>query len=378
MVKIAIIGWYGTETIGDRAILAGILKILSGVFTSYEVKLGSLEPDFSNRTILEDYDYLCKCSYNPKLKISIFNSLNASELRNIINNCDCLIIGGGPLMDIKQMYMLEYGLGYAKKRKKRTIALGCGWGPLNIIEYKRCALNILRNSDLVIFRDSTSLFNARLNFGKECRDFYSLIDPAFISANYYKNTQQNIIRSNDIIALNFRDISSDCYGGNNQANIRLFENIILQILSYHNETLHLVPMHTYFIGGDDRIILNRLNQNIGSDRIVVHNMPLGLEDTMSLFYNAKFCVGMRFHSIVLQTVLNGCNYILDYSDANNGKIISMIKDCGIEMSDDRYISLHNRSEEFKFPDEIERKSIDDIQIETFEFRYINILESFFK
>lgn len=26
MVKIAIIGWYGTETIGDRAILAGILS----------------------------------------------------------------------------------------------------------------------------------------------------------------------------------------------------------------------------------------------------------------------------------------------------------------------------------------------------------------
>lgn len=378
MVKIAIIGWYGTETIGDRAILAGILRILSGVFPSYEIELGSLAPDFSNRTILEDYEFLCNCSCNSKLKINIFDTLNASELRKIINDCDCLMIGGGPLMDIKQMYMLEYGFGYAKKKGKKTVALGCGWGPLNNAEYKRCALNILDDSDLVIFRDSTSLSNARFNFCNESSDFYSLIDPAFISANYYKKTQQNTIRSNDLIALNFRDISSDCYGGDNIANIILFENIILQILSNYNEPLHLIPMHTYFIGGDDRIILNRLNQNIGSDRIVVHNMPLGLEDTMSLYYNAKFCVGMRFHSIVLQTVLNGCNYILDYSDINNGKIVSMIKDCGMEMSDNRYLSLHNKSEEFKFPDKIERKSTDDIQIETFESKYVNLLERYLK
>ncbi len=46
MVKIAIIGWYGTETIGDRAILAGILSILNKAYGAYDVKLGSIYPFF--------------------------------------------------------------------------------------------------------------------------------------------------------------------------------------------------------------------------------------------------------------------------------------------------------------------------------------------
>jgi polysaccharide pyruvyl transferase WcaK-like protein len=58
MVKITVIGWYGTETIGDRAILAGLLSLFDEVFGDFELKLGSIYPFFSERTLYEDMDFL--------------------------------------------------------------------------------------------------------------------------------------------------------------------------------------------------------------------------------------------------------------------------------------------------------------------------------
>ena len=56
-MKITIIGWYGTETIGDRAILAGLFSVFAKVYEDFEIKLGSLYPFFSERTINEDYSF---------------------------------------------------------------------------------------------------------------------------------------------------------------------------------------------------------------------------------------------------------------------------------------------------------------------------------
>lgn len=37
---------------------------------------------------------------------------------------------------------------------------------------------------------------------------------------------------------------------------------------------------------------------------------------------------MRYHSVFFQTILNGNNFILDYTDPSTGKIIGFIRDCG--------------------------------------------------
>lgn len=378
MPKITIIGWYGTETIGDRAILAGILRILSEISLT-ELRLGSLEPNFTKRTLMEDYSFYCKCSNNPKLSVKIFNSLNAGELRQNINHTDCILIGGGPLMDLHQMYMLEYAFMYAKRKGKRTAVIGCGWGPLNSQKYIKCTLNILRSSDLVIFRDNTSLVKAKSYFPEKNIPLLSIIDPAFISADYYKQLCIGNQRKNNIIAINLRDISSDQYGGNNFENIRLFIKIIRQIIELYNEPIHLIPMHTYFIGGDDRYILNRLALQLDNTDITVHNRPLNLEEIMKLYYDAKICVGMRFHSIVLQTVLNGNNYILDYTNPETGKIISMMKD--LKLNDQyasRYISLHDTTDNFHISHNIERISIDRTMINAYVKIYTQKLQEILK
>ena len=122
-------------------------------------------------------------------------------------------------------------------------------------------------------------------------------------------------------------------------------DILEQILDQSQLPIHLIPMHNFFIGGDDRMILSDIVRKIGSERVSVIQTPLSLQETMSEYYNAAYCVGMRFHSILLQTVLNGKNYIVDYTNPNNGKIIGMMKKINMQGAyKNRYHSLHNGDE----------------------------------
>lgn len=339
-MKICIIGWYGTETIGDRAILAGLLCLFGEAYDQLNISIGSLYTNLTERTILEDYTFYKEISNNKISDISIFDSLDPKSLKEQIKNSDLLIIGGGPLMDIEPMYMLEYAFQYAKRKGVKTAVLGCGWGPLNNPKYLTVATSIIKESDLTIFRDSASLnqfklYNPQLNN----RHILSSIDPAFFCAFYYKNKHSK--REGEYIAVNFRDISLDQYDGSEEENEKTFK-LILKNLSEYSLPIHLIPMHTFYVGGDDRHLLNRLFFETKDANIIVHNNPLSLVEVMDLYMNAKICVGMRFHSIVLQTILNGKNIILDYTNPKTGKIISMMKELQMEeVYKNCYYSLQN-------------------------------------
>ena len=116
-------------------------------------------------------------------------------------------------------------------------------------------------------------------------------------------------------------------------------------------------MHYFHIGGDDRIYLNQIALNSDLKNITVQNANLSLKETMDVFKDSIFCVGMRFHSVILQTMVSGKNYILDYTEPATGKISGFLSE--IDQSNffvDRYTSLQT-------------DSIDDIKIQNIEARF---------
>ncbi len=344
-MNIVILGWYGTETIGDRAIFAGIINLFSEILPQFDISLGSLIPDFSKRTLLEDSDFYNEISQNHLHEISVFDSLNRSDLKKAINSSDLVIVGGGPLMDIDQMFMIKYAFRYAKRKGRKTAIVGSGWGPLKSKEYIDTAISIIRNSNFAIFRDATSL-NEYLSYSGEnycdAKHMTSSIDPAFFCADYYRRFGIDSTSNGDYIAVNFRDVSNDQYDGDSNKNDKIFSDIISSIRKQWDTPVHMIPMHSYFIGGDDRTQFNRIAFSLNDPQVIVHNNPPSLVEVMSLYKNAQFCVGTRFHSIVLQTVLNGKNIILDYTDPGKGKIIGMMRELDmIDSYSDRYFSLVN-------------------------------------
>lgn len=89
----------------------------------------------------------------------------------------------------------------------------------------------------------------------------------------------------------------------------------------------LIPMHYFSVGNDDRLFLHTLCM---SDRrlsdVFVQNHPLSLLETIRKFYEADIAIGMRFHSVVFQTIVNGKNFVLDYTEPGKGKINGFMKD----------------------------------------------------
>lgn len=331
-MRICAVGWYGTETIGDRAIFAGVLHIFNFFEGNIDVRLGSLYPFYSHRMLMEDTPLYEKLT-NKKIQIDIFNSSCEDELKKNILQSDLVIVAGGPLMDLDEMYMLRYAFRYAKKKNKKCLIAGCGVGPLFREEYQRCLLDIVSMSDGVIFRDAVSKKSLmqiadKFQFHIDGACLETAIDPAVICAYKYKECMDTTVEQK-YIAINFRDFPMEYTKSTmfNKYNVIDFVKKMLEEIRHSfNEDMLLVPMHYFCVGNDDRYFLNKLAMQLHMKNVYVQNVPLSLQETMDVYAAATLDVGMRFHSVVLQTILNGNNYIVDYTEPKKGKIFGFLQD----------------------------------------------------
>ncbi len=343
-MKITIIGWYGTETIGDRAILAGLISFFNKAYEDFEIKLGSLYPFFSERTINEDYSFY-KEIIHKDIKIDIFNSKDSKELTKAIKDSDLVAMGGGPLMDLSELFMVEYAFKKAKKLGVKTALLGCGVGPLFHKKYRKSVLEISLNSDIVILRDSKSKENLEEIYKEFNKPFDSNLidtsyDPAIECTLVFNKLNKKV--SEDYIAINLREFPREYNKENDSKNINdELKNFIKTLAEkYEDREIRLIPMHYFHIGGDDRVFLNSIALELKKDNIKVQNENLTLKETIEIYQNAYYNIGMRFHSVILQTISSGKNYVLDYTEPRKGKIFGFLNDIDEKyFFQNRYISL---------------------------------------
>lgn len=345
-MKITIIGWYGTETIGDRAILVGLFSFFNKSYDNFEIKLGSLHPFFTQRTINEDYAFY-KEVIGKDIKIDIFNSKDSQELLTAIKDSDLVAMGGGPLMDLDELFMVEYAFKKAKKIGIKTALFGCGVGPLFHKKYKKSVLNISLNSDITILRDTKSKENLQ-DIYQEFNKFFkedkinTSFDPAVECTLQYNTLNKK--NEQEYIAVNLREFPLEYSAQKDGKDINVeLKNFIKDLaLKYKDREIRLIPMHYFHIGGDDRVFLNSIALELKLENIKVQNPNLTLKETIKMYQNAYFNIGMRFHSVVLQTISSGKNYVLDYTEPNKGKISGFIKDVDkVNFYKDRYVSLQD-------------------------------------
>ena len=203
MIKVLIIGWYGTETIGDRAILSGILNSLHIHFKSkIQLTIGSLYPYVTERTVCEDRE-LYEILSPTVVGFAIIDSRDHTALCANILNSDILLMGGGPLMDLQELWMVNYAFCLAKRRGIPTAIAGCGVGPIRNRKLQKCLAKILSNSDLSILRDQKSaeaaaeIYQIKYN---EPKKFIAAIDPAVTCALAYKSIAPTPIKNDTLVA----------------------------------------------------------------------------------------------------------------------------------------------------------------------------------
>ncbi len=323
-MKICVIGWYGTETLGDRAILDGMLSIFCDAFDSVNIELGSLFPFFTERTLWEDSVIYKQTA--PNSTIHIFNIKDQNEAQPIIQTSDLVVIGGGPLMGLNELKYLCNCFEIAKRKNIPRIIFGCGIGPFRYEYHISLFKELIKNATAIYLRDQYSYCNLFeiLNDVPPC---YVLGDPALVSIyNYMSNAT---IENKSYIAVNFRLYPGDEYGHDREFSVKQGVRLV-QLLCERNDDIQLIPMHTFAIGGDDRLFLSQIRQNSKNSHVFVQSHPMNLHQLYKVYTDAYACIGMRYHAVMMESILNGNNFIVNYTGKHQGKINGFINFLNVE------------------------------------------------
>jgi MoaA/NifB/PqqE/SkfB family radical SAM enzyme/polysaccharide pyruvyl transferase WcaK-like protein len=315
---IFIIGWYGTETVGDKAILGGIINYYKEKYNNNcQFVIGSLFPFITERTILE---------MGLEAKIVDSTKLDLLKYSRLANET---VMGGGPLMDLDVLYVPYIAFYTAQKFNKTTTIFGCGLGPLKA--KTQMVQAILKLSTNIKVRDSKSKALAQEWTRREDIEMYG--DPA---KKYITQIAQQIeARPKNELACFLRewtheyapDLSKKEFENKRVQFEKFIANKIINIITENGiEKVKLYHMHNFHIGNDDRDFSRRfINTYFANDNRVSFDEKLStIESIITAMKNSKMNLCMRFHSVLFAHSLNTNFKAIDYT--LGGKIHKFLAD----------------------------------------------------
>ncbi len=316
--RVLITGWYGTETVGDKAILGGIINGYREKYPDAEFTVSSLYPLVTERTLRElDESAQVVSVYGPRF----------------LNACRCadeVVMGGGPLMDIGELGVVLTAFAVAAANGRRRVVYGCGVGPLQDVFCIDAVKRILTLADEITLRDQASVRWARRLTDR--KDITCVGDPA----GDYVLTRKAALPQPErkpVLACFLRQWPAGYRGDRsveeyNQLRDRFEKNLGEQI-RHACESMGLRPalysMHCFFEGCDDR----RFNRRFALEHLqgldpLVEQRPSSVDSIIQAMRGAAGCISMRFHSVLFAHTL-GLNYLaIDYT--LGGKINGFLKD----------------------------------------------------
>lgn len=317
-----IIGWYGTETCGDKAVLGEIISSYKESNPYASIAVASLNPVITTQTRRE-----LGMAFEV-IDVYSWEFLSASS------NTKSVVIGGGPLMHIDELAILLCSFKLATKNLHERIIWGCGIGPLHKKWHKLIVNQILGYSTKIMLRDSDSI----LLVANELQNrTFQIKDPA---KDYIERIRNSIkINSHEIphITCFLRELPWEYFSNQSLPEFKIFKNDFEQGLAlYLLKTckqrnignIVFKHMHTFAIGNDDRFFsyqFTRRFSNLFTDlKIEIDPRPSNIQDIVTCMVNSSLNICMRYHSVVFADTLATDYVAIDYTQS--GKIHSFLKD----------------------------------------------------
>jgi len=314
--KVLIVGWYGTETAGDKAILRALLddERAKGVTN---ICVASLYPSLTRWTVKElGHGH-----------VSVIPA-TGTQLLQAARDADEVVMGGGPLMAIDPLRLVLWAFVAARSAGRRTRIAGCGLGPLpDDGVHTDAVATLLRLSHVVQLRDSASAAWAkRLSPG--CQPQVTG-DPA---VHCIRAMRPTTVTPSPFIHLYLREWPVDynaAHRAQHEEQRAAFEAALGQQIRWLCEQTgrrpRLLPMHHFVIGDDDRDFARRFaRDHLQGVRPVVEHRPLTLQELVTSFAAAPLNICMRFHSVVFAHTLQTPFWAVDYT--LGGKIEGFLDD----------------------------------------------------
>jgi MoaA/NifB/PqqE/SkfB family radical SAM enzyme/polysaccharide pyruvyl transferase WcaK-like protein len=318
--EILIVGWYGTETAGDKAILDEIIHQIANHHPDCRLALASLYPYVSRWTLQE--------LRHPEVEVVPTYSRAFLEWAA---SADEVIMAGGPLMHLDVLGVVLLAFLRAKKAGHRTCLAGCGIGPLDRGQrYEAAVRQILLLADSIELRDSASAQWAARLTGRS--DIVISGDPAtgFVLRWLEENPPP---APEACLNLYLRDWTEEYRGQLTHAEFEVekarFENQLGKWIHGLCATLNLQPrllaMHDFCVGNDDRDFNRRFaREHLADLDPVVELTPYSVGDLLTSMHRATLCLCMRFHSLLFAQTLGVPFFAIDYT--RGGKVAGYLRD----------------------------------------------------
>ncbi len=345
-LQVLITGWYGTETVGDKAILGGIVEELLGKYGSdIRIIISSFYPLITKRTIME-LDIAADV-------IPVYSRQFVATAKG----SDIVIMGGGPLMDLDDLATPLTAFRLAKTGRGKTIIYGCGLGPLTEDKYINAVKEILHLSDEIMLRDQKSIELAKSWLRKKT-DVTLSGDPAKKYLNRYLAAGIEPVKRN-VLTCYLREWTYE-YSRNIS-----YDDFLLLKKDFETATANMIKekaaalgvkeivfehMHNFVVGNDDRDFSRYFIRTYFSDYTSIplrYNKYLSTVDSIvASMRSSVYNICMRFHSVVFAHTLCADFLAIDYT--RGGKISNFLKDNAVDhrlitVEDlvDQYLALEN-------------------------------------
>lgn len=315
---VLVTGWYGTETVGDKAILGGIINHYLKEYENVRFQVTSLYPFVTVRTMKE-----LKVEADV---IPVYDRL----FYEACANADEIVMGGGPLMGMSTLNVPLKAFQVGKRFKRKNVVFGCGIGPIDEDRHEQIVKEILLLADEIKLRDQTSVeWGTRLT-GRN--DIQRINDPAY---EYVEETGKTIaVKENKkYLACFIREWPKDYSGGAADGEFEdmsvVFEEKLANTIKKICKEKDVIPafysMHNFVVGNDDRDFYRAFIRKYFKDE--PHHLelrPSTVDSIIEAMKSAQYCLSMRFHSVVFAYVLKTNFFAIDYT--NGGKITSFLNE----------------------------------------------------
>lgn len=338
--SVLIVGWYGTETAGDKAILREIVRDLQARTRAPErIVVSSFNPWFTRWTLeemgIDGVQVLETCSRDFEIE--------CESTREVI-------VGGGPLMDLEGINHMLYAAVAASRRGACVTVQGCGLGPLKEPRYREVVGELLRLASRVRVRDSASRETARRLAGIDAavgddpavgfvRHWRETVSPAASShaASGVEPDWQSTNRTRTIICC-LRELPSVYAAGMDETSFlnlkaRVEDALVDWIAKRAQEApVQLLAMCTLADGGDDRRFNARLRSmvierhEVAPEQVEAPQLPMSPMRILTRMATASSVLCMRYHSVLFARELGVPFQALDYT--RGGKIAGYLADLG--------------------------------------------------
>lgn len=314
---ITVVGWWGSETVGDVAILGQLLDECKETAPELSVTIVSFDATRTRATLAE----------LGRDDVTLMTTGPASAWA--IVGCRVQIVGGGPLMESPSMPLWAWRGRLARAAGARVLLYANGIGPIRTPRAERAIVRLVRTATHIVVRDSTSRQWCEERAGRT--DTVQSFDPAYD----YVRGQRMIGRTRRAqLALALRAAPAAYLGAGDStlATARFLDAIataLNAVVGAHDIQIVGIVMHTGFADSDDALLYEQLRARLSEPARLIVPASQRVQDVIRILEESHVALTVRFHAMVFSLATDTPFVAIDYARPA-GKVSAAAADVGRE------------------------------------------------